>query len=97
VLPFNPNQCGWQTVTTVSSKRVSRGSIDVNGTLEYDQGDPQEIALIEAVLLREYPFVEILVLLATLVGPVCMMFGLCAWAAIKPKKESSGKGLYRRL
>lgn len=77
--------------------RVSRGSIDVNGTLEFDRGDPEEIGAIEAVLRGEYPFIEILVLCATLVGPIAMLFGLCAWMAVKPKGESKGRGLYRRL
>ena len=96
-MPSNPVQCGWQSVKTVSALRVSRGSIDVNGTLQYDQGDPAEIANIEAVLKHEYPFVEILVLCATLVGPICILLGLCSWFIIKPKGETTHRGLYRRL
>lgn len=97
VLPGAPYQCGWQQWGSVTALRVSRGSIDVNGTLEFDRGDPDELMLIEEVLNREYPFVEILVLCATLVGPAVMLFGMCAWMAMRPREGKEGRGLYRRL
>lgn len=99
VLPEQPYQCGWQTLGSVSALRVSRGSIDVNGTLEYDQGDPAELAAIFGVLRAEYPFVEILVVCATMVGPLCILLGYCVWTVTKPpyKDQNRSRGLYRRL
>lgn len=99
ILPGQPYQCGWQTWGSVSAQRVSRASININGTLQYDRGDPAELAVIQSVLKAEYPFVEILVLCATLVGPIFMGLGLCFWTCAKPTniEVKRSRGLYRRL
>lgn len=76
---------------------MSRASIDVNGTLEYDRGNPAEIAVIEAVLRREYPFVEILIICATLVGLTVTVFGLYGCVITRKGREDCSRGLYRRL
>ena len=99
ILPGQPHQCGWQTGGSVVAHRVSRAGIDINGTLQYDQGDPAELAVIRSVLRAEYPFVEILILCATLVGPIFMGLGLCIWTCAKPTnvEVKRSRGLYRRL
>jgi hypothetical protein len=99
ILPGQPYQCGWQTWGSVVAQRVNRAGIDINGTLQYDQGDPAELAVIQSVLKAEYPFVEILVLCATLLGPIFMGVGLCFWTCAKPMniEVKRSRGLYRRL
>jgi hypothetical protein len=86
-----PVECGWQQISRVSALGVGRGSIDVNGTDEQPWGDPAEIGRIKEVLRREYPFVEILIICATLVGPVFVIFTLSAWCVWanreKPKQQ----------
>ncbi len=99
ILPGKPHPCGWQTWGSVSAQRVSRAGIDINGTLQYDRGDPAELAVIQSVLKAEYPFVEILVICATLVGPIFLGFGFCVWTCAKPAdiEVKRSRGLYRRL
>lgn len=74
--------------------RVGRGSIDVNGTLEQQFGDPLELARIEEVMKHEYPFVEIIIICATLVGPIFMFAGMLPWC-LWANKERTVK--YKRL
>jgi len=74
--------------------KVGRGSIDVNGTDAQPFGDPEELAVVEEVMKREYPFVEILVIVATTVGPIFSFFALggwCCWA----NGSCGGKGKVR--
>jgi len=99
ILPGQPYRCGWQVWGSVVAMRVNRAGIDINGTLQYDQGDPEELAVIRSVLISEYPFVEIMVLCATLVGPIFMGLGLCVWTLAKPSNIDvrRSRGLYRRL
>jgi hypothetical protein len=99
ILPDQPHRCGWQKGGSVVAQQVSRGHIDINGTLQYDQGDPAELAVIQSVLRAEYPFVEILILCATLVGPIFMGLGLCFWTCAKPTniEVKRSRGLYWRL
>lgn len=65
--------------THVSAMRVGRGSIDVNGTLDDPYGIPAELVAIEDVMVAEYPFVEILIICATLVGPIFIFGGAIGW------------------
>jgi hypothetical protein len=99
ILPGKPYKCGWQSWGSVVALRVNRGRIAINGTLQQDHGDPAELEVIRSVLIAEYPFVEILVLCATLVGPIVMGFGLCFWTCAKPTniEVKRSRGLYRRL
>jgi len=90
----NPPACGWRTFSHVSALRVGRGSLDVNGTDEQPYGDPAEIGRVEEVLRREYPFVEILILCATLVGPVLTLFALCWWNTWASRKAMSRVDLH---
>jgi hypothetical protein len=68
--------------------RVGRGNVDVNGTDDLPFGDMAEVAKIEEIMRREYPFVEILIILATLVGPIFLFLTSVIWFgwADKPKK-----------
>jgi len=75
----DPLPCGWQSITGISRLRVARGKIDVSHTEGQPWGHPEEIRRVEEVMVREYPFVEILVLCATLVGPFVSFFGLLGW------------------
>lgn len=98
ILPGPPFQCGWQTSGSFSAMGVRRGKIEVNGTIEYDQGNPAELAVIRSVLLSEYPFIEILVICAIFPGLICVSFGLCIWSFCKPANiPTSSRALYRRL
>ncbi|KIV98599.1 uncharacterized protein PV09_09616 [Verruconis gallopava] len=90
----NRTQCGWQKFEGVTALRVGRGSIDVNGTEEQPFGDPYELARIEQVMREEYPFVEIIIICATLVGPIFMFAGIGGWC-IWAQKDRTVK--YRRL
>jgi hypothetical protein len=90
----NRTKCGWQRFEGVSAMRVGRGNIDVNGTLDQPWGDPLELAKIEQVMKQEYPFVEIIIICATLVGPVVMFFGLGAWCLWGGRER---KVKYRKL
>lgn len=62
--------------------RVGRGSIDVNGTEELPWGNMAEVAVIQEVLRREYPFIEIMIIVATLVGPIIGICGLFGWCVV---------------
>ena len=75
----NRTKCGWQKFEGVTALRVGRGSIDVNGTIDQPHGDPFELARIEAVMKQEYPFVEIMIICATLVGPLFLFGGFLSW------------------
>jgi hypothetical protein len=75
----NYNKCGWQRLAHITDLGVGRGNIDVNGTDDLPFGDMAELAKIEEVLRREYPFVEILIILATLVGPIFLFFSSIVW------------------
>jgi hypothetical protein len=88
-----PVRCGWQKLKFVMELRVGRGSIDVNGTEELPWGDMAEVAVIERVLKREYPFIEILIILATLVGPIIGSFCLCGWCMVLGVRNR-GSGLF---
>jgi hypothetical protein len=59
--------------------RVGRGSVDVNGTDSQNWGDPEELEVVRGVMRREYPFVEILVICATCVGPIFSFFAMGLW------------------
>jgi hypothetical protein len=74
--------------------RVGRGSIDVNGTVAQQFGDPFEIAKIEEVMKAEFPFVEILIICATLVGPIFMFLGMIPWCVWASKER---KVKYKRV
>lgn len=82
-----PVKCGWQRLQSISELRVGRGKIDVNGTEQLSWGDPAEVLAIEGIMRREYPFVEILVIVATLVGPIFMCFGICSWYLVFDRKK----------
>jgi hypothetical protein len=76
-----PNICGWQSLQKVSAMRVGRGSVDVNGTATENWGNEQELMVVRGIMEREYPFIEILVICATTVGPVFSFLGLGIWSA----------------
>jgi hypothetical protein len=84
----NHTKCGWMRLSHVTELRVGRGNIDVNGTDELPFGDMAELAKIEEIMRREYPFVEILIILATLIGPIFLCFTSVIWFgwADKPQK-----------
>jgi hypothetical protein len=92
-----PVECGWQKLKFIIELRVARGSIDVNGTEALPWGDMAEVAIIEDVLKREYPFIEILIIVATLVGPIFSLFGWCCWMALWGQRKRGSKRGSRRL
>lgn len=90
-------KCGWQRLHSIMELRVGRGKIDVNGTEEWNWGVPEEVEVIEGILKREYPFVEILIICGTLVGPIFMVFGLAGWYRVIVWGKGRGRYDWRKF
>jgi hypothetical protein len=90
----NYTKCGWQRLAHITELRVGRGNIDVNGTDDLPFGDMAELAKIEELLRREYPFVEILIILATLIGPIFLFFASIGWFAWAERERKTRKRHY---
>jgi hypothetical protein len=69
----NIPDCGWSRLLSFRATGVQRGYLDVNGTEAQPSGDADIVHRVQEVLHAQYPYVEIVILVATLSYPALLV------------------------
>lgn len=86
-------QCQWTKAMKVYKTGVYRGWLDVQDGRN-TTGDPAALARISAVLQAQYPFVEILIICATVILPLLTLAALSAVGERQRGYSGSSSGMY---